>query len=573
MKAFLARYPSRRDDHGDGDHAEQARGTAACASAQPASRCPQPSRHEQLWRSNPVRQRRSIPEPRRPRRPLTSLIRARPGPWSSSPISLARSRAMPRSGAGATPGARRLPVESLRPPRRRWSLLGTPSPRSSGSAVGTPATGTLSVGTSPAGIAVFVDGQPHGVTPLGVELPPGEHVIELRTETERRRIPITLTAGGQVSQYFEFARRAAADRRTAGANRSDRRRGHRGWQLCRPLAGERPRSRPGHAHGRDAERHRHADRARDHRKRRDGVTGRLDGRRTKAAAAGWIRLDVPADVQVLENGRRSGPAISSASCCRSGGTTSSSSTTRSAIASGAPCRSRRDRSRPCGPNGRAARWRSTQFHGPKSSSTGPRRRNADRQHHSADRHARSHLPSSGTRRTSQSVTVTRRASKGRSRSEVEMTRQARTARSHVDSGDHAGSVHPELRAGVACQRPPAVCLRRLQERPDDAEHAAGREPLTAGASVDRAVSDVLSGRDRKHRRGEQGDRGDGLARSAVSAEHGRSAAAAAHGLQRCAQAAAPRAHSGTLRHRQGRIRSRRQEDCRRRIHAGSDRAL
>ena len=68
-----------------------------------------------------------------------------------------------------------------------------------------PATGTLSVGTSPAGIAVFVDGQPHGVTPLGVELPPGEHVIELRTETERRRIPITLTAGGQVSQYFEFA--------------------------------------------------------------------------------------------------------------------------------------------------------------------------------------------------------------------------------------------------------------------------------------------------------------------------------------------------------------------------------
>ena len=78
---------------------------------------------------------------------------------------------------------------------------------------GTPATGTLSVGTSPAGIAVFVDGQPHGVTPLGVELPPGEHVIELRTETERRRIPITLTAGGQVSQYFEFAQAAPRLRR------------------------------------------------------------------------------------------------------------------------------------------------------------------------------------------------------------------------------------------------------------------------------------------------------------------------------------------------------------------------
>jgi len=74
---------------------------------------------------------------------------------------------------------------------------------------GTAATGTLSVNTSPAGIAVFVDDKPHGVTPLGVELPPGEHVIELRTDTERRRVPITLAAGAQVSQYFEFARSAA----------------------------------------------------------------------------------------------------------------------------------------------------------------------------------------------------------------------------------------------------------------------------------------------------------------------------------------------------------------------------
>jgi hypothetical protein len=42
-----------------------------------------------------------------------------------------------------------------------------------------------------------------------VQLQHVEHVIELRTDTERRRIPITLTAGGQVSQYFEFARAGA----------------------------------------------------------------------------------------------------------------------------------------------------------------------------------------------------------------------------------------------------------------------------------------------------------------------------------------------------------------------------
>jgi hypothetical protein len=170
---------------------------------------------------------------------------------------------------------------------------------------GTPASGTLSVGTSPAGIAVFVDGQPHGVTPLGVELPPGEHVIELRTSTERRRIPITLTAGGQVSQYFEFARTGAT-----GA----------GELLVRtePLGaavtvdgiyvGRSPVSVPDLAPGThtvvmQSDTGTQTERVIIEDGRTASLVVSLGAAANKASTAGWIRLDAPADVQVLEDGR------------------------------------------------------------------------------------------------------------------------------------------------------------------------------------------------------------------------------------------------------------------------------
>jgi hypothetical protein len=169
---------------------------------------------------------------------------------------------------------------------------------------GTAATGTLSVGTSPAGIAVFVDGQPHGVTPLGVELPPGEHVVELRTETERRRIPITLTAGGQVSQYFEFARAAAASTgellvRTDPIGAS--------VTVDGKYVGRSPVSVPDLAPGThtvvmQSDLGTQTERVIIE----DGRTASLVvslGAANKASTAGWIRLDMPAEVQVIENGR------------------------------------------------------------------------------------------------------------------------------------------------------------------------------------------------------------------------------------------------------------------------------
>ena len=170
----------------------------------------------------------------------------------------------------------------------------------------TPATGTLSVGTSPAGISVFVDGTAHGVTPLGVELPPGEHVIELRTATERRQIPVTLTAGGQVSQYFEFARPAQASGellvRTDPLGAS--------VTVDGQYVGRSPVSVPDLAAGTHTVVLQHDIGTLTERVLiEDGRTASLVvsmGGTQKSAAAGWIRLDVPADVQVFENGRRIG---------------------------------------------------------------------------------------------------------------------------------------------------------------------------------------------------------------------------------------------------------------------------
>jgi hypothetical protein len=167
-----------------------------------------------------------------------------------------------------------------------------------------PATGTLSVGTSPSGIPVFVDGAPHGVTPLGVELSPGEHVVELRAETERRRIPITVTAGGQVSQYFEFSRSAPTATgellvRTdpIGA----------GVTVDGKYVGRSPVSVPDLAPGTHTvvmqnEMGTQTERVIIENGRTASLVVSM-GAANKASAAGWIRVEAPTDVQVLENGR------------------------------------------------------------------------------------------------------------------------------------------------------------------------------------------------------------------------------------------------------------------------------
>jgi hypothetical protein len=67
-----------------------------------------------------------------------------------------------------------------------------------------PSLGTLSVQTNPAGVAVFVDGVARGNTPARLSLSAGSHIVELRGRGVPRVIPMTVTAGAEVSQYLEL---------------------------------------------------------------------------------------------------------------------------------------------------------------------------------------------------------------------------------------------------------------------------------------------------------------------------------------------------------------------------------
>ncbi|MGH9143548.1 MAG: PEGA domain-containing protein [Vicinamibacterales bacterium] len=64
--------------------------------------------------------------------------------------------------------------------------------------------GTLVMNSNPPGAKVFVDGVERGVTPLTVSLKAGAHALELRGDGPARLMPITMTAGAQVSQYIEL---------------------------------------------------------------------------------------------------------------------------------------------------------------------------------------------------------------------------------------------------------------------------------------------------------------------------------------------------------------------------------
>ncbi|MCA1561127.1 MAG: PEGA domain-containing protein [Acidobacteria bacterium] len=66
------------------------------------------------------------------------------------------------------------------------------------------------VESSPAGVPVFVDGVPGGVTPATLSVKAGAHIVELRGRGAPRVFPVKIAAGGQVSQYVELATVSAA---------------------------------------------------------------------------------------------------------------------------------------------------------------------------------------------------------------------------------------------------------------------------------------------------------------------------------------------------------------------------
>jgi hypothetical protein len=70
--------------------------------------------------------------------------------------------------------------------------------------------GTLNVTTDPAGARLFVDGVERGQTPLTVALKPGPHSLEVRGDGAPRLMPVTITAGAQLTQYLELPKATAA---------------------------------------------------------------------------------------------------------------------------------------------------------------------------------------------------------------------------------------------------------------------------------------------------------------------------------------------------------------------------
>ena len=310
MKAFLARYPSRRTTTGTSPSAPSEAPVASTPAADPI---PTPAPEPVLTPAEPA----LAPEAE-PTRAEAATVAPEPDASATETSGTTVSYAEDRRSAAPVLGSRLRILLATHRLRILLAVAGVLIALGIVLAVldlrpaSTPATGTLSVGTSPAGISVFVDGTAHGVTPLGVELPPGEHVIELRTATERRQIPVTLTAGGQVSQYFEFARPVQAS----------------GELLVRtdPLGasvtvdgnyvGRSPVSVPDLAAGTHTVVLQHDIGTLTERVLiEDGRTASLVvsmGGTQKSAAAGWIRLDVPAEVQVFENGRRIGASDSRA---------------------------------------------------------------------------------------------------------------------------------------------------------------------------------------------------------------------------------------------------------------------
>lgn len=107
--------------------------------------------------------------------------------------------------------------------RRRWPRLlaiaamlivivgagGVAARRYLGAAANASATGTLVIATNPPGAQATVDGQARGITPLTLVLPVGPHTIVLRAGNADRSIPVTISAGAEVSQYIELPQAAA----------------------------------------------------------------------------------------------------------------------------------------------------------------------------------------------------------------------------------------------------------------------------------------------------------------------------------------------------------------------------
>lgn len=67
------------------------------------------------------------------------------------------------------------------------------------------APGRVTIGTTPPGAEVTIDGQSRGLAPVAVPLDPGHHTIVLRRGAVERTIALQVASGAEMLQHFEFA--------------------------------------------------------------------------------------------------------------------------------------------------------------------------------------------------------------------------------------------------------------------------------------------------------------------------------------------------------------------------------
>ena len=72
-----------------------------------------------------------------------------------------------------------------------------------------PPTGVLAVNTDPDGVEVYIDGKRRGSTPITMDLPTGDHKLELTLGDQTRAIPVKITTGGHISQFVELPKAGA----------------------------------------------------------------------------------------------------------------------------------------------------------------------------------------------------------------------------------------------------------------------------------------------------------------------------------------------------------------------------
>ena len=80
-----------------------------------------------------------------------------------------------------------------------------------------PATGSVTIQTTPPGREVFVDGRSLGLTPVTVALAPASYAFQVGSGAERRDLAVDVSAGSSVLQHLELAAAPATPVATTGA--------------------------------------------------------------------------------------------------------------------------------------------------------------------------------------------------------------------------------------------------------------------------------------------------------------------------------------------------------------------